>query len=130
MNNQTDLFAKKITQRLNEGLSDIEPHIQQRLNVARNIAISKSTQNNATHVGSNQLALNLAYFKSKINGFAVLLLLILAMVSSIQYTQIQATADEAADLDAEILSDDTPVQAYTDPVFSLVFRSGLLSNEK
>lgn len=130
MNNPSDLFAKKITKRLDDGLSDIAPHIQQRLNVARSIAIAKTTKTDVKRVGRNELALNFAYFKSKMGGLTALLLLAMAMAIMVQYTQIQATADEAADLDAEILADDAPVQAYTDPAFSLVFRSGLLSNEK
>lgn len=134
MNNQSDLFAQKITKRLDDSLADIAPHIQKRLNVARGIAVDKIQPPKANRVGRNELALNFAHFRSKMSGLAALILLAMAMamamVIMIQYSQIQANADEAADLDAEILADDAPVQAYTDPAFSLVFRSGLLSSEK
>ena len=60
---------------------------------------------------------------------AVASLAVATMVAA-QYSHIQNTAHDTADIDEMILSDDAPMQSYTDPGFAAVLRSGLLSNTK
>ena len=127
--NQEDIFARKVVGHLNRGLNSLPPHIQSRLNVSRNIALDGRPKN-IVPVGRGLLAFGNFQIKSKTLIFSLLLLGSLAVFTTQQYLQTESIARDAADLDEEILSDEAPVQAYTDPVFTTVFRSGALKRNE
>ena len=128
MNNE-DLFARKIINHLESSLDGVPLHIQARLNNAREIALSKAKKEHI-HLGGGVLGFRFSVFRRKTLSFSFLILLLITLFFSHQYILTQSTATEAAELDEEILGDDAPVQAYTDPVFTNVFRSGAINSSK
>lgn len=84
----------------------------------------------AVSVGQGVLAFDFNFFGRKFTFATLALALALTGLGAIQYNNMQDTANAAADLDEEILSDEAPVQAYMDPVFTSVFHSGLLGKSE
>jgi hypothetical protein len=123
-----DLFAQRVAARLDEGLDQLAPHLVSRLDQARKAALLHAKpQNTSTWAGPNVLAWS-GFGRRASTGLAALALLGAAMWG--QYARIQWAADEAADIDEEILSQPAPVQAYTDPAFLAAWRSGRLKSTK
>lgn len=124
--NPKDLFTQRVIQRLDNGLDELPQHIQARLNQARDLALAAKTKTQSVSVGQGLFALTLQSARQRFVFFALAGLMGFMMLAA-QYARIQDTTMEAADIEEIILSDDAPVQAYTDPGFSAVFRLGLLS---
>lgn len=125
MENET-LFAKKLIERLDEATHSLPRHVQTRLDLARELALSQVKTSVALGAGQSTLALHWGFFKRKMALGTAGLGLAMCAMCAVQYFNAQQTARIAAAIDEEILSDDAPVQAYMDPAFGAVFHSGLL----
>ena len=95
-----DAFGKKVAARLTSGQADIHHDISERLRIARQMAVAKrkrvamSKTAGAVYGGGGSATMSFA---------------------DIQTTQ---QAQEAAELDADLLTDALPASAYADPGFA------------
>lgn len=128
-------FAKKVVAALDEGLVQLDSETVSKLSQARARAMQAHAP--ARALGSATLsqgggALALGGMGWRFNRFsprAAVALVALALCFSgwsAHSNWVNASAEEAADLDAQILADDAPIQAYSDPLFSMTIRQGLL----
>jgi hypothetical protein len=118
-----DKFSRRLVARLDENLDVMPQHILARLEQSRELALNLASTKQASYVGGGALALHWNFGRNKIAALAMGVLLLLAAAA--QYRAIQTTADEAADIDETILSDQAPVQSYLDAGFVAVLRSGM-----
>lgn len=129
-----DIFAKKVVGALEEGLSQLDPETLSKLSQARARAMQAHGrgQNAALPQGGGSLAWagsggRLSWLSPRAAAALVALALCLSGWSA-HSSWVNANAEEAADLDAQILADDAPLQAYSDPLFSMTIRQGLLKD--
>lgn len=126
-----DQFAHRIVERLNEGVDHLPPGIEQRLSRARQTALARQARPSPSVLSSGAAQLSLGWRSSPWTRPALAifaLLLALSALFGLQYQRALDAAQQAADIDADILGDETPLQSYADPAFSLVVRFGLLPN--
>lgn len=126
MNNET-ILPKKIARRLDESLEQLSPRICEDLARSRRLALARVPAPTTGFFASSAIALRHSLFFRKA-ALGALCSGLLLMAAAGQYAHIQDSADQAAIIDEEILSGAAPVQAYTDPAFSLAFRAGEISN--
>lgn len=121
-----DRFALKIAARLSDGCDELPHDISERLRFARTQAIAKRKV-----VADHSVALPLGggpaatlgtleepiSWWSRIGAVLPLLALVLGLVA-IHSTQNDRIAQEMAQLDAALLTDELPLAAYADPGFS------------
>lgn len=119
-----DTFAKRVASRLDEGVGQLDPRIVSKLDQARLQALRAHHARSTLRVGSSLLAWMPAWGSRTSAALGAMALVAAALWG--QYARIQWAADEAADLDEQILSQPAPMQAYTDPAFLAAFRSGAL----
>ncbi len=120
---RADNFARRLAARLDSAALDLDHDLAQRLRVARERAVAQM-QVQTTSVTSRQghsAALSLTGFDTrggwgKWFSFLPFLTLIVGLVC-IDAVQDQYRADELADVDVELLTDELPPAAYTDPGF-------------
>jgi len=125
-----DLFGKSVTSRLSEG-ADVLPHeITERLKAARALAVSRRKIVSAqaavqVSISGGEAALNFGDGEGWWNRLASVLPLVALVVGliSIGVLQDEMRATEIAEIDAELLIDDLPPQAYTDPGFAQYLRA-------
>jgi dienelactone hydrolase len=128
---RADAFGKAIAARLSEGAEDLPHDISERLKAARAQALSKrkiaSTQ--IAQVGSvsgGEMALQFGGhedgFWSRMFSLLSLLALVVGLVS-IAVSQDEERAQELAEVDAELLTDELPPSAYVDPGFAQYLRA-------
>jgi hypothetical protein len=128
-------LGRALTVRLNEGAQQLPHEISERLKAARMQALSKrkvvtSQLASDLSIHGNAVALHMGgEHRSFWNRFAsfVPLLALVAGLLAIDVLQEQNRADELAEVDAELLTDDLPPEAFTDPGF-LRFLSAKVSN--
>jgi hypothetical protein len=123
--NYQDRLARELTARLNEGAQQLPHEISERLKAARMQALSKRK------VVKLQLATDLSVHGTavalhmggehrsvwnRLASFLPLLALVAGLLA-IDVLQEQNRADELAEVDAELLTDDLPPEAFTDPGF-------------
>lgn len=125
MNNET-ILPKKIARRLDESLDLLSPKICEDLARSRRLALARMPAPSDGFFPKSAIALcqSLFFRKAALGALCSGLFL---MAAAGQYVHIQDSADQAAIIDEEILSGAAPVQAYTDPAFSLAFRAGEIS---
>ncbi len=122
-----DAFGKKVAARLTAGQADIHHDISERLRIARQMAVAKrkrvamSKTAGAVYGGGGSATMSfddegLSWW----NRFASFLPLLILVVGLIAIADIQTTqqAQEAAELDADLLTDALPASAYADPGFA------------
>ena len=122
-----DAFGQKVAARLTAGQADIHHDISERLRVARQMAVAKrkrvamSKTAGAVYGGGGSATMSfddegLSWW----NRFASFLPLLILVVGLIAIADIQTTqqAQEAAELDADLLTDALPASAYADPGFA------------
>ncbi|MBK7027383.1 MAG: DUF3619 family protein [Polaromonas sp.] len=122
-----DAFGQKVAARLTAGQADIHHDITERLRVARQMAVAKrkrvamSKTAGAVYGGGGSATMSfddegLSWW----NRFASFLPLLILVVGLIAIADIQTTqqAQEAAELDADLLTDALPASAYADPGFA------------
>lgn len=121
-----DRFALKIAARLSDGCDALPHDISERLRFARVQAVSKrkiSADRGVTLPLGGGPAATLGTLEehvswwSRIGAVLPLLALVLGLVA-IHSTQNERVAQEMAQLDAALLTDDLPLAAYADPGFS------------
>lgn len=111
-----DRFGEQIRQLLNQG-SDVDAATAERLRAARELALSRQRPEPAPVL---RLAYNVLGSFGGWGGLSLRLLLpaalFVAAVATL-YTGQNEKVLEAADIDAELLSDDLPIDAYLDRGF-------------
>lgn len=120
---RADNFARRVAARLDSAALELDHDLAQRLRVSRERAVAQM-QVQITSVTSRQghsAALSLTGFDArgglgKWLSFLPFLTLIVGLVC-IDAVQDQYRADELADVDVELLTDELPPAAYTDPGF-------------
>jgi len=125
-----DRFARNVTARLSEGSATLPHDISERLRVARMQALAHRKQvvtRSATVVasqGGGTIALSFGSQDDhdKPNWWtrfaaALPLVALVAGLSTIYVVQNDLRADELAEVDTALLTDDLPTVAYTDPGF-------------
>lgn len=126
-----DRFGRRFVAKLSEANDEIPHEISERLKAARMVALSKrklAKAETATAVVTLGDVASLQLGGEKLNWwnrvFSVLPLVALVVgLLAIEMFQDEFWADEVASVDAELLSDDLPTEAYTDPGFAQYLRS-------
>jgi len=119
-------FAYKVRHALNENLDSLPASTQQRLASARKIAVSRKRANNLLRVfriapvAAGGVG---AFFRNPISwamrAGVVLPIVVLAFgLSGIYQMEEARRIKEIADIDAEVLADDLPLNAYVDNGFN------------
>lgn len=131
------LFAKKVAQALDEGLEQLDRKTVAKLSQARARAMqarSLAHPSGPVVVAQKSGTLTLGgFFGGHLRpahwASAALIAMALSLSGwSAHSSWVNANADDAADIDAQILADDAPIQAYSDPIFSMTLRQGLLKD--
>jgi len=127
---QADALGKAIAHRLSEGAGELPHDISERLKVARSQAVAKRrivSVQSASAVSYAGAEATLQFGEQDggwLNRLASLLPLIalIAGLISIAVLQDEDRTRELAEVDAELLTDDLPPAAYTDPGFAQYLR--------
>lgn len=116
-----DEFAKRITQHLDAGTSDLRQGTAYRLQLARQAALARLAEMESAsaseHAGGGQLSLGGG--TGRLSGWRFWLsvgLLLASLVSYYQWTEYQ-NLREMEEIDAELLASDLPIEAYLDKGF-------------
>lgn len=125
-----DGFGKAVARRLSEGTGSLPHDITERLKVARAQAIANrkivSVQAvTAVSISGGEAALQFGGYEggwwNRIASFLPLLALVAGLIS-IAVLQDDLRTREVAEVDAELLTDDLPPAAFTDPGFAQYLR--------
>lgn len=126
-----DHFGQRFVARLSVAGDDLPHEISERLKAARMMALSKrklakvETASAVVSMGQTA-ALHLGGEKFNWWGRMAAIVPLIALVvglMAIQLVQEDFWADEIASVDAELLTDELPPEAYTDPGFAQFLRS-------
>lgn len=125
-----DQFGLKIAARLSQASAEVPHDISERLRVARQQAIAqrkKLLPVLASHVNVQNGTATLNFGNERIGlwgRFAALVPLIALLVGLVTINVIQDDdrANELAEVDSALLTDDLPPSAYTDPGFTQFLR--------
>ncbi len=132
--NRIDQVGRALARRLSQGTTDLPHDISERLRVARMQAIAQRKSEPVRAVAP-QLAtaggLGLGHSDEGLNlwsrlASALPLLVLLFGLATIHVFQNEHRTNEIAQLDAELLIDDLPPAAYTDPGFLVFLKSNPL----
>jgi len=132
--NRIDQVGRAIARRLNHGAANLPHDITERLRVARMQAIAQRKPE-PIRIVAPQLAtagaLGLGNSDEGLNiwsrlASALPLLVLLFGLATIHVFQNERRTNEIAQLDAELLIDDLPPAAYTDPGFLIFLKSNPL----
>ena len=129
-----DLYARRVTQRLTDGNSDLPYDISERLRAARMQALARRKKPIAlahtapalVHAG-HTAALGggnggLSWWQSLLSAVPIMALLAGLVVINLDLDE--AGTLEVAEVDAALLADDLPPAAYSDPGFVQFLKSG------
>ena len=125
IDNYQDRFGRNVAARLSDTSQGISPDISERLKAARMLALSKrkvvklQTPSNINPNGS-AATLNSGDADNGLwnrLGSIIPLLALVAGLLAIAVIQEQRVTKEIADVDVELLADDLPPAAFTDPGF-------------
>ncbi len=134
---RVDQVGRSISRRLNEHAADLPHDITERLRVARMQALSQRKPEplrifvphlatpSGPGMGNSEEGLNLW---SRIASVLPIIFLLLGL-ATIHIFQNENRANEIAQLDAELLIDDLPPAAYTDPGFLIFLKSNPLESK-
>lgn len=120
-----------VARRLSEASEQVPYDISERLRAARMRAVSKrhveiESLAESISMQENQAVLRLGGGRgnrwSRLAAFLPLIALLLGLFAIVQI-QDEMRADELAEIDAELLTDELPPSAYTDPGFLQFLRS-------
>lgn len=125
-----DQFGSKIAARLSQASAEVPHDISERLRVARQQAVAQRKKLQpvlASHINVQNGAATLNFGNERIGlwgRFASILPLIALLVGLVAINIIQDDdrANELAEVDAALLTDDLPPSAYTDPGFTQFLR--------
>jgi len=120
-----DRFALRLTARLSDGCDDLSPDISERLRFARSQALAKRkiASDSLVAVAMGGGAATLGGMEERVNwwnrlSIALPVLALVAGLITINAIQDERTAQELAQVDAALLTDDLPLAAYADPGFA------------
>lgn len=129
-----DQFARRLTARLSEGTQDLPYDISERLRAARAQALSERKRPVLVHQTAPVV---LAQGTSAALGWGseggswwrslmavVPMVALLAGLVVIQFSQDEYSTLEVAEVDAALLTDDLPPEAYADPGFAQFLKTG------
>ena len=134
---RVDQVGRAISRRLNEHAADLPHDITERLRVARMQALSQRKPEplrifvphlatpGGPGMGNSDEGLNLW---SRFASVLPIIFLLLGL-ATIHIFQNENRANEIAQLDAELLIDDLPPAAYTDPGFLIFLKSNPLESK-
>ncbi|MBZ4210692.1 MAG: DUF3619 family protein [Comamonadaceae bacterium] len=125
-----DRFGLQVAARLSDAADELPYDISERLRAARTRALSqrRSAAQTASSVTRSGSAATLTFGTEQLNWWdrvaaaAPLLALVLGLVA-INVIQNDKRANEIAEIDAALLTDDLPPAAYTDPGFTQFLKS-------
>ncbi len=119
MNNEQEV-ARKIVQRLNEGTANIKQGTTYRLQSARQAALDHYREAPQPLFGlawADNLAFRVTHNRhANTRNLLGLGLLVLGLIG-VTYWQVVVQANDIADIDASLLTDDLPINAYLDSNF-------------
>jgi len=123
-----DLFGQKVAQRLDAASQDLPYDISERLRAARMQAMAKrkvaavrTTAPAVANAGNGVATLNFGGEGFGLWGRLASALPLIALIAGlfvIQVVQDEDHANELAEVDTALLTDDLPPQAYADPGFA------------
>ena len=125
-------FARQVVSRLAGGTAELPYHVTERLRAARVQAVARRKPANlrsASAVGASGGAATLTFgdegwsLWSRI-GSALPLIALVAGLVLIHTVENDRRANEVAEVDAALLTDDLPPAAYADPGFAQFLKSG------
>lgn len=124
-------IARAITERLSESTAQLPHDISERLRVARMQAVSRRRVESlqaapAVAILGGSMAINLGGSDGGIWNRLTSVLALVALIAGligIAHVQDDRRAHELAEVDAELLTDDLPPAAYTDPGFAQFLRA-------
>ena len=127
-----DRFALKITARLTAGTADLPYDISERLRAARVQALASRKRVSARTAGTVVVSGGTAALTFGDEGLnwwsriasALPLLALVAGLVAVTIIQNEDRANEVAEVDAALLTDDLPPAAYADPGFVQFIKSG------
>ena len=135
--NRVDQVGRALSRRLNEHASDLPHDITERLRVARMQAIAQRKPEplrifvpqlaSAGGPGSGNLDEGLNLWSRLASALPLIALLF--GLATIHAFQNEYRANEIAQVDAELLIDDLPPAAYTDPGFLVFLKSNPLQSK-
>ena len=125
-----DRFGLQVAARLSDAADELPYDISERLRAARTRALSqrRSAAQTASSVTRSGAAATLTFGTEHLNWWdrvaaaAPLLALVLGLVA-INVVQNDKRANEIAEIDAALLTDDLPPAAYADPGFTQFLKS-------
>lgn len=132
-----DRFAYQVTARLSEGANDLSHDISERLRISRMQALAHRkmvVMRAATAVASQGGAASLTFGNDNPGWWtrfasALPLVALVAGLLTIYVVQNDNRADELAEVDSALLTDDLPTAAYTDPGFVEFLKSSRDTNQ-
>ena len=120
MNQPEHELANKIVQHLDYGVDQLEPRARARLFAARQSALSHYREQPVAVAGlawAGQVAARITDHRyAGTRQFAAISLLVAAL-AGIAYWQSNGVTNEATDIDAGLLTDELPINAYLDKGF-------------
>ena len=133
MNAQDIDFAYKVRHALNERLDQLPESVVERLASSRNLALARKKEDSglrvlvrqnafAGHIG-NFFTNPATYWLSRLSVVIVLAILITGLMG-IYHAEEQHQLQEMATMDAAVLSDELPPNAYLDPGFKNYLHRG------
>jgi len=122
-------LAGKITRLLDQGITDLEPRVAARLVAARQEALARHREERAPAWGWAAAANTGRHYGSdesrRHNVRLILLVAVLLSALAIGLTwQNTNTGSDIADIDASLLSDELPINAYLDKGFDSWVKRG------
>lgn len=113
-------LARKLVQHLDHGVDRVAPEVRQRLQKARNLALSKYRERPETVLGLAGAGQAVAWVTTHrfydARSLVAIAALVLALVG-VAYWQGNNPVAELADIDTSLLTDELPVNAYLDKGF-------------
>lgn len=125
-----DRFGLRVAARLNQASSEVPHDISERLRIARSMAVRNrkilktqlaSEINSLGNAAAMQLGGDHFSIWNRMASWLPLLALLVGLLA-IDVVQDELRAHEIAEVDAELLTDDLPPDAYTDPGFAQFLR--------
>lgn len=119
MNAQEHEIAQKIVRELNRGTRSIGDNTVAQLLIAREQALTRYQQTPALRMaGAGQLVMQMIERPASGARYALsLAVLILGLAGIVYWQSSNGAGGEMADLDARLLTDDLPIDAYLDKGF-------------
>jgi hypothetical protein len=115
--NEQDL-ARRIARHLDSGTDQRPASVLYKLRAARETALERAREPALTHLGGGLLAAG-ADGRRLVGPLAGVALMLVLLFYWHSLQQQQGPANELAELDAEVLTDDLPVSAYLDQGFEV-----------